>query len=430
VTVETGIWRDNATKELLSTTKVLISGKHEKIRRPWPAGKDSLRAARLWREALKTQHKLKHPTMTLRTNGTWVVNLPATPKYQPKLRDFGYQFSEALEWSTATYDRRRKGTWTDESTTVGDIWTGYLASPKRPKRATLIEYTRIWEHDLAPYWGGIVAADVGAKTVQKWINSWTSTVPKLRHAKSVISVVLSYAVDEEVLTHNPSFRRNLPSHAKPTAPAFTDDQLNVLVNHPVRYSDRLGLALGLQTALRISEWLALRVKDVNVSKNQVTVREHLTRVSAGKRELEAGHKTGYGAKTAGISRELTEAILVMARDYGLGPDDLLFPAPKGGIWDYNNFRDRVWEPARKAAGIEHVPYMTGTHSLKRTSVTVAFEGGHSAATIKGQTKHSGTKIILETYVQTSVDAEQQVAATIQKRLGLPKRSSESKKDAA
>ena len=64
--------------------------------------------------------------------------------------------------------------------------------------------------------------------------------------------------------------------------------------------------------------------------------------------------------------------------------------------------------------------MTGTHSLKRTAVTVAFEGGLSAATIKGQTKHSGTKIILETYVQTSTDAEQQVADTIHRRLGLPR----------
>ena len=430
VKVETGIWRDRLTKELLSTTNVLIDGKHEKIRRHWPEGKESLGSARRWRSGLKVQHNMKHPTMSLRTNGTWVVNLPPTPKYRAKTKDFGYQFNEALEWATTTYDRRRKGTWTDESTTVGDMWEGYLSSPKRPKKATLIEYTRIWEHDLAPYWAGVVVSDVGAKKVQNWIDSWSSTVPKLKHAKSVLSVVLSYAVDEEALTHNPAFRRKLPSHAPASAPAFTAEQLTLLVNHPARYSDRLGLALGIQTALRISEWTALRVKDIDAAKNQVTVREHLTRVTGGKRELEAGHKTASSSKTAGISPELKDEISKLAEESGLGPDDLLFPSPRGKLWDYNNFRDRVWEPARKAAGIKQVKYMTGTHSTKRTSITVALDAGHSAATVKGQTKHTSIKIILDTYVQTSADAEQRIAATIQEQLGLPQRTSDSEKDAA
>ena len=419
--IETGIWRDRSTKELLSVTKVEMSGKFEKVRRVWPAGKEALRAARLWRETVKTQYKAKHSTMKLRTNGTWLVKLPSTTKYQAQVRNFGYNFSEAFDWATTSYPKRLKGSWIDESTTVADIWASYLESTKRPKPATLIEYKRIWTKDLADYWGSIVATEVGAKRVQKWIDSWTSTVPKLHHAHRVLSVILSHAVDEEVLPHNPAFRRKLPTVKKPAAPAFNDAQLNTLVNHPKRYSDRLGMALGLQTGLRISEWTPLTVKDVDCVKRQVTVSQHLTRVKAGgKRELEAGHKTGRDSKTAGISSELAEAIAKFVLENGLGQNDLLFPAPKGGMHDYNNFRDRVWEPARKAAAIEHVPYMTGTHSLKRTAVTVAFEGGLSAATIKGQTKHSGTKIILETYVQTSSDAEQKVASVIQERLGLPR----------
>jgi hypothetical protein len=74
--------------------------------------------------------------------------------------------------------------------------------------------------------------------------------------------------------------------------------------------------------------------------------------------------------------------------------------------------------------------MTGTHSTKRTSITVALDAGHSAATVKGQTKHTSIKIILGTYVQTSADAEQRIAATIQEQLGLPQRTSDSEKDAA
>ena len=80
--IETGVWRDRSSKELLSVTKVEMNGKFEKVRRVWPAGKEALKAARLWRETVKTQYKVKHSTMSLRTNGTWLVRLRDTTKYQ------------------------------------------------------------------------------------------------------------------------------------------------------------------------------------------------------------------------------------------------------------------------------------------------------------------------------------------------------------
>ena len=109
----------------------------------------------------------------------------------------------------------------------------------------------------------------------------------------------------------------------------------------------------------------------------------------------------------------------MAEKQNLKPDDLVFPAPKGNAWTHSNFRDRVWNPARDAAGVAEVPYMTGSHSTKRSTVTLAFESGLSVATIRGQTKHSGNRIIQDTYLQTADGAEDAVAAEIQNSLGLP-----------
>lgn len=99
--------------------------------------------------------------------------------------------------------------------------------------------------------------------------------------------------------------------------------------------------------------------------------------------------------------------------------DLLFPSPKGNVWRYNNFRTRIWGPARLAAGIPDTPYMTGTHSTRRTTVTLAHEAGLSNADIRVQTKHSGISIIQNTYIQTANESEHRVASAVHSTIGLP-----------
>jgi site-specific recombinase XerC len=418
--IETGIKRDPVTKQLMSETKVKVGGTFEKIYRDWPAGKDAFNAARVWRTIIKDQHKRKHQTLKLRSNGTWLVRLPATSKYRPVEKDFGYDFSSANDWGRTSFDERSKGKWSDERATLESVWNCYLSHPSAlPADTTMHSYTQIWKNQLLSHWGSTLVSDIGPKLVQKWIDGWTDSIPKLEKAHSVLSVILSHAVDEELLQFNPAFRRKLPKRAKPVSPAIPLDKYLGLLNHPKRESDRIALALATQTTLRISEWSALRVKDFNHFKRLLTVTQHMTRTRSGKATLSAGSKTSKDAKTTSVSVELADRILKFIEDSALNHDDLLFPSPKGSHWSYNNFRSRVWEPARIAAGVEKVPYMTGTHSTKRAGITIAHEGGLSAATIRGQTKHAGTRIIQDTYLQTADDAERVVADVIQKSLRLP-----------
>jgi integrase len=178
------------------------------------------------------------------------------------------------------------------------------------------------------------------------------------------------------------------------------------------------LNLALETGLRWSEWSPLRVKDLNLKEGVVTVSRHWTQDSKGRKVLVEGHKTGLDEKTANISAPLAQALEVFIGETSLQNEDLIFPAPKGGLMSYNNYRNRIWEPARLAAGINAVPYRTGTHTTKRTAITQAHEGGLSDATIIGQTKHSNTKVIHDSYIQTSELAGKVVADKIYERLGI------------
>ena len=103
----------------------------------------------------------------------------------------------------------------------------------------------------------------------------------------------------------------------------------------------------------------------------------------------------------------------------LAEDDFLFPAPSGKPWHYPNFRTRVWEPARIAAGIPKDKYLTGTHSTRRAAVTLAAQGGLTLSDIQAQTKHASTRIIDERYLQIAEDAEHKVADVVAMAISIP-----------
>ncbi len=419
--LETGIQRDPKTKELLASTKVKMDGGFQKIRRVFPDHKENLVAARIWMSKVKDQYRRRHHTMRLRTNGTWVVNLPMTEKYAAKTEDFGYNFSSALEWAKNAYDERARGKWNEERKTVEQAWNCYQShNAQLPKATTLGEYKRIWGRELKAYWANVLLDDVSAKSVQSWINDWSGTNAALKHAKGVLSVILSHAVEEDWMTHNPAYRRKLPKSPKPKAEGIPPEKLIVAINHPKRASDRLAMAVSFETGLRWSEWAPLRVKDFNPTTRKLEAKFHVTRDEKARPVIEIGSKTDVDSKSVALSEPLAKLLLDFITEEKRNPEDLLFPSPNGQMWAYNNWRNRVWEPAREAAAIDRVKYMTGTHTARRSAITIAYEGGVNVNTIRSQTKHSDTHIITKTYLQSYSDAEYEVADTIHSKLGLPR----------
>lgn len=420
VKVETGIWRDPSTKELMATSKVLVDGKYEKIYRDFPNQRESLELARHWRTKIKHEHKAKHPTMKLKSNGTWVVRLPATKDYQAVERSFGYEFQSAKEWAKESYLERQRGRWTDGSETVETVWQNFLEEGKLPSSSTLHSYEAIWNKDLKARWGHVLISDISIAQYQDWIDSWAESIPKLEHAHRVLRRILSYAVRKGLMPSNPASRRELPERPKRKALAIPTEKLQKLVEHPSRESDRLALYLALETGARFSEWSALRVSDLDLDSRRVVIDEHQARDRGGKIIILEGHKTSREAKTAGISEDLANRLSEFIDSNGLTADDFLFASPSGKPWHYPNFRNRVWEPARIAAGIPRVDYLTGTHSTRRSAVTLGAQGGLTLSDIQAQTKHSSTRIIDERYLQISEDAEHKVANVVAQSIRIPR----------
>lgn len=122
------------------------------------------------------------------------------------------------------------------------------------------------------------------------------------------------------------------------------------------------------TGCRPDEALALRWKDIEPDLHRFTFSRSVVHSEQGlveKKGLKTQPKREF--RCNGKMREFLASI----KPENCNPEDLLFPAPKGGWIEVGNFRNRIWEPILKALNIEyHKPYQT-----RHTFITLAIEHG-------------------------------------------------------
>ena len=151
----------------------------------------------------------------------------------------------------------------------------------------------------------------------------------------------------------------LPKAAQVSRPMITAEQLVALAD--ALGDCRLMVYMGAVLGMRWGEVAGLRVGAVDVQARTVAVREQLIRGRYGISEL-GPPKSDAGRRVITMPVELAESL-----DHQLAgdPEAFVFPAPDGGFLTYSNWRQRCWEPACKAAGVEGL----GFHDLRRLSAT-------------------------------------------------------------
>lgn len=245
---------------------------------------------------------------------------------------------------------------------------------------------------------GKVTADIAADVIAAW-SEQASNPRTIRSYLFGLAAAWDWAQKEnryvlgDVNPWNNSLARlkrvklPLPKQPKP----FTIEELRTIAqgfrNHP-KYAYYADAAIFIsQTACRFGEMAALRWGNVGGDFDSVIFAASVSR----------GH---YRDTTkTGDSRSVwnTETVRDMLRSrYQLTnpkPDDLVFPAPKGGYMNDNRFRGKIWKPVLESCGIDYQkPY-----NLRHTGVSHAAANGASLAEISEQTGHS-KKVLMNTYL--------------------------------
>ena len=148
------------------------------------------------------------------------------------------------------------------------------------------------------------------------------------------------------------------------------------------------------SGLRSGEQLSLRVEDVNLEKNQISIRRALTLNEEGK-VIEDKAKNRYSRRTINllpVVREILDAQMAICNDLG---SNYLFCTPQGTQVQRDNLRGRVWEPALKKAGVPYRPMMQTRHSFATTALSL----GENPLWIAKVMGHSTTRMVIDVYAR-------------------------------
>lgn len=325
------------------------------------------------------------------------------------------RLAEAQEYAAAMEDDIRRGRYRDprqELRVLDDVAGEWLASKVDLKPGTAGRYARELRLYILPKWGGMTLRELRPDMLQEWVGQlmgggYPAALPDGRDSKplsarsirNIMKVVLKgifdYAVSNGWIGENPVDRVTVPKIVSDDDMVFLSvREVELLADEAEKIGKPVdGLLVRWQayTGCRIGESLALKVGDVDADRRRARIGRTWTDDGHGGSML--GTPKNGKARNIAIPRFLMPQI--KAQMDGMGDNDWLFRATRGGnVWT-NTWRTRIWNKAVKAAGMEDAGVTI--HSLRHTYASFAIAQGADVKTLQMQLGHSSPSITLNTY---------------------------------
>lgn len=309
---------------------------------------------------------------------------------------------------------------------------GYLSDSVRKKKLTTLTPVDLQE----------MFTDLLSHGAKREANTLSSTT--VRGVRSTLISALDCAIDNQLLSVNVAKKsRPLAQTDKREITFLTAEQIQSLL----QVSDSFGyckdieqamadpgrrlmlqqwsvvIRLALATGLRRGELFGLAWDCVDTDARTISVRRNLQA-----RRLETP-KTRNSVRVVTIDKdtasrlqswkESQEQYAVTVGDLFNNNHNLLFTNSSGGFVSFENFRNRVFDPMIKAAGL---PDTVTLHSLRHTHATQLLAAGVDAKTVSKRLGHSSVAFTLQTYTHVLNEMENTAADAIAKVLAGKKDS--------
>jgi integrase len=227
----------------------------------------------------------------------------------------------------------------------------------------------------------------------------------VRNVIAPLRKMLADAVRQGLLVANPATRADLPpvqdfagkeiprEHTEAIRQALTElAALDPLRREPDLFFVCLfDVALG--TGLRLGELRALRWRDIDRERRLIRVERAYSRQEVRR------PKTDSGVRSVPLFRSVEAAFRELAaRAVERGryaPEELVFASMRGTPLQPSNFRQRVWDPALRLAGLEAEGYRF--HDLRHTCVSRLVAVGADVKLVQAIAGHANPLITLKRY---------------------------------
>ena len=256
---------------------------------------------------------------------------------------------------------------------------------------------------LIPVLGNRTLASISPADINDLILQWQRQGLKPRTVKNhmhILGPILEMAVTEELILRNPTKGIVLEEPAAVKRYALTAIEANQLIDEiPEHFKPFVQFAL--LTGMRFSELVDLKIRDIHADKSLVRVLQS---------------KTGAGVRDIQLSPEELNYLQTFVSQHRktANKDDLLFVSVRGCHIGHSNFVNRVFKPAVKRAGLEHVR----PHDLRRTNATALVESGMPSATVRVRMGHESSSTTDRYYVIPTIASQTASAGVVSQHLKL------------
>ncbi|ETY71329.1 tyrosine-type recombinase/integrase [Bifidobacterium moukalabense] len=231
--------------------------------------------------------------------------------------------------------------------------------------------------------------------VQEWVTALSGerSASVVLRAEGILKALLEAARRAKCIHDNPCDGLSLPRKTGRKHVYLTASELGRLADQ-CEWRRLIILTLGL-CGLRWGELVALRVEDVDLQRDRLTVAKSITRV--GSRMVETDPKT-HEKRVVMFPAVLLPAL--KAQCAGRRPTDFLFTAPD---MPFDKPMGNGWNPTRKDGWFASALRKAGIggkmtlHDLRHTAASLMVQSGANVKTVQRQLGHKSAAMTLDTY---------------------------------
>jgi integrase len=279
----------------------------------------------------------------------------------------------------------------------------------RPKTVELYRY--LLRRHLHPTFETKPLAEIKEPHVRRWrkkvLSQGTSPVTTAK-AYRLLKAIFATAVDDGAVKRNPCRIKGAGQEKSAERPVLTIAQVFALAE-AVEPRYRALVLLAMFSSLRWGELAALRPCDIDLDARTVRVTRQLTEVR-GQGLAFGPPKSRAGTRVVAIPKVIIPVIRWHLSCFAQkGDDGLVFTSPRGlPLWN-SQFRQRVWLPALKKAGLMGFHF----HDLRHSGNTLAASAGATLRELMDRMGHDSERAAM-IYLHGSDERQHAIAETLSK----------------
>ncbi|HSM45328.1 MAG TPA: tyrosine-type recombinase/integrase [Acidimicrobiia bacterium] len=319
---------------------------------------------------------------------------------------------DAEKWLRAEEGKADRGEWIDPNAgaiTYGEWSKHWIDSLHGLAPKTRAGYESLLRSRVLPTFANAELRNITTPAVRQWVSGMVEDISpaRIRQALQVLHASLDMAVDDGLISRNPTHRVKTPPVRKRRQLFLTAGQLEDLATTADRLREGMGGLIRLlgYGGLRWGEAVALRWENVDVSRRRIEVEEAATEISG---RLVFGSPKTHETRTVIVPRFVIDGL-------GEPGEGLVFRAPRGGPVRHSNFTRTVWVPA--VGDAYGIPEDLLIHDLRDTAASLAISAGASIKAVQRMLGHASAAMTLDTYGSLFTEDLEDLADRMEERYG-------------